>query len=555
MKRKILITVAVIIVVLVVIALALPALIDANRFKSPLEADLKGLLGRDVAIGNIHLAIWSGGVSVDNVSIADDPAFSKAPFLTARHLTAGVALLPLIFSKKLDVRSFTISQPDVSLIRSASGAWNFSSLGQSGHPPAAKTADTPGSTPSASVPDVTVREFAISGGRVVVRNANGKAREYHDVNLHASNVSYTSQFPFQLSAQTPAGGSVKLDGNAGPVHATDASLTPFHATIDVEHLDLASTGFLDPSAGLGGIVGFRGDISSDRGMMASKGTLSAAKLRLVPGASASTVPVTVLYDTAYDLAKESGALRGGEVHIGKALARLSGSYNTGGSTTTAQMKLDGKNMDVPSLEGLLPALGISLPSGASLTSGALDVNLTLSGPVDKLVIAGPVNLSNAKLEGFDLKGHLGALASFAGLSRGVGKGTEVQTLSGQLRVDSQGTHVSDLNMVVSSLGAITGAGEISATGQLDCKMQAKIQSSNQVVNTVASAISSAVGGRSAGGAIPFKVQGTTSRPIFIPDFSGAARTAKGTGSTAGATAASKAAGILGGILGRKKHQQ
>src|SRR6185437_15985613 len=501
MKKKILITVGVVIVVLVILALALPSLIDANRFRPTLEADLGGLLGRKVEIGNIRLAIFSGGVTVDNVSIADDPAFSKAPFLTAKQLTAGVSLLPLIFSKKLEVRSFTISQPQVSLIRSASGTWNFSNLGRSAPAPRATASASPASGGgSSSVPDVTVQKFAISGGKVTVRNANGKTRDYHDVTLDASNLSYTSQFPFHLSAATPGGGTIKLDGKAGPVDATDASLTPFGATIDVQHLDLASTGFLDPSAGLGGMVSFHGDVSSSRGMMASKGTLSAEKIRLVPGASASRVPVTVYYDTAYDMAKQSGALRSGEVHIAKALAHLTGTYETGGAVASTQMRLEGKGMDVPSLEGLLPALGITLPSGASLTSGALDLNLTLSGPVDKLVIAGPVNLSNAKLEGFDLNGHLGALAAFAGLGRGVGKDTEVQTLSTQLRVDPQGTHMSDLNMVVASLGTLTGAGEISSSGQLNCKMQAKIQSANKAVNAVASAVSSIVGGSAAGGA-------------------------------------------------------
>ena len=36
----------------------------------------------------------------------------------------------------------------------------------------------------------------------------------------------------------------------GPVNQADASLTPLTATIAVERLNLATTGFLDPSAGL-----------------------------------------------------------------------------------------------------------------------------------------------------------------------------------------------------------------------------------------------------------------------------------------------------------------
>ena len=100
--KKLLIVIGVIIVLLVVIAAALPFLIDVNRFKPELEADLSTALGRKVQIGNIGLSLFSGSVKVDNVSIADDPAFGGAPFLQAKQLAAGVAIQPLIFSKKLE---------------------------------------------------------------------------------------------------------------------------------------------------------------------------------------------------------------------------------------------------------------------------------------------------------------------------------------------------------------------------------------------------------------------------------------------------------------------
>lgn len=129
--KKILTIVGIVIAVLIVIVIVLPLFVNVNRFKPTLESDLSNALGRKVDIGNIQLSILSGGVTVDNVSIADDPAFSKSPFLTAKKLTAGVHIFPLIFSKRLEVQSFTISEPQVTLLRSPSGAWNFSSLGTS----------------------------------------------------------------------------------------------------------------------------------------------------------------------------------------------------------------------------------------------------------------------------------------------------------------------------------------------------------------------------------------------------------------------------------------
>src|SRR6478736_670534 len=115
--------------VLIVIAISLPFLIDANQFRPRLEAELTKTLGRSVKLGDLKLSILSGGVKASDLSIADDPAFSRTNFLSAKTLAVGVEMQPLIFSRKLNVTGVEIDTPEISLIQSASGAWNFSSLG------------------------------------------------------------------------------------------------------------------------------------------------------------------------------------------------------------------------------------------------------------------------------------------------------------------------------------------------------------------------------------------------------------------------------------------
>ncbi len=551
--KKPLIIIAAVIVLLLIVALALPFFIDANQFKPTLETDISKALGREVQIGNIQLAIFSGGVTIDNVSIADDPAFSHSPFLTAKQLTVGVSLFPLIFSKKLEVRSFTVVEPEVSLLRSPSGVWNFSSLGGGAGKPASKAAaDAP--APS-SATSLTVGNLSISNGRISVGKAGAHANPhvYENVNLDATDLSYTTPFPFHLAAKTPGGGEVKLDGKAGPIDASDASLTPLNATVDVQHLDIAATGFVDPSTAIAGVIGFHGDLASDGHQMTSKGTVQAEKIKLVASGSPSRVPINVDYDANYDLKRQAGDLKQGDVHIGKAVAHLTGDFDTAGTETTVKMKLNGQGMSVPDLEGVLPAVGVTLPTGASLQSGTLDANLAISGPVDKLTITGPINLSNGKLAGFNLSSKLGALASFTGLGSKPGSDTEIQTLSTDLHMDPSGTHVQNLNVVVPSIGTITGDGNISSTGQLDCKMVAKLSG---VAGAMASPLTAlAGGGKSQGGGIPFKIEGTTTNPVFIPDVAGmAGNMAKG-GVAAPTNAANAAAGVIGGLLGKKKKQQ
>jgi AsmA protein len=547
--KKPLIIVGIVVVVLLLIIIILPFVINVNRFKPTLETKLSDALGRKVEIGNIGLSIISGSVKVDNIVIADDPAFSNSSFLQAKELKAGVALLPLIFSKKLEVSSFTVTEPQVSILRSPSGKWNFSSLGAAG-------SKATSSAPSSSAPtNFSVSELKLTNGTMVVGfvGTAGKTRTYQDVNLEASDLSYTTQFPFKFSAKTPGDGSVKIEGKAGPIDATDAALTPLAATIDVEHLDIASTGFVDPSSGLAGLIDFTGDLSSDGQQMTSKGTVKADKIKAVAGGSPSRVPVNVDYDTAYDLKKESGVLKTGDVHIGSALAHLTGSYDTSGATAKVEMKLNGSGMPVADLEGILPAVGVTLPSGAALSSGSLNLNLAITGPVDKLVIAGPVDLSNGKLSGYNLKSKLGALSSFPGLGGGGGgSDTEIQKLSADVHVDPSGTQANNLIVVVPSIGTVSGTANVSASGKLDCKMSAKLAGG---LGTVTSALTSFSSSKNSQG-IPFTVTGTTSNPIFLPDVKGmAGNMAKGIGGTAtgaagGAAGATK--GALGGLFGKKK---
>ena len=50
---------------------------------------------------------------MDDLSISDDPKFSSGPFLTAKKVRVGVELMPLIFSKQLNVTEISIVNPQV----------------------------------------------------------------------------------------------------------------------------------------------------------------------------------------------------------------------------------------------------------------------------------------------------------------------------------------------------------------------------------------------------------------------------------------------------------
>ena len=57
-----------------------------------------------------------------------------------------------------------------------------------------------------------------------------------------------------MTLRAPGGGTMKVDGSAGPLSAAGIGATPLDASVTVKRLDLASTGVVEPSAGISGVV-------------------------------------------------------------------------------------------------------------------------------------------------------------------------------------------------------------------------------------------------------------------------------------------------------------
>ncbi len=520
--------IGIVIGVLIVIIIALPFIINVNSFRPQIEAQLSSALGRKVSIGNLRLSILTGSVSASDVSISDDPSFSQRPFITAKALDVGVEVWPLITSKSLHVTALTLDQPQVALLHSPSGRWNFSNLGNGsskttalGHQAkllrtSAQIEAVASTSPSQdqSLQNLSVAKLSIDNGQISVGETThpGKTRLYQNVNVTVQNFSFGSPFPFSLSADLPGGGDLKLQGTAGPINPSDTSLTPVEANLDVHQLDLQKSGFVDPSSGIAALADFTGTVKSDGKQATSSGTATASQLELAPKALPAKEPVIVKYATAYDLQNQSGELTQGDVSIGKALAKLTGTFDMRGDSTVLNMKLASDGMPVNDLETMLPALAITLPSGSSLQGGTVSVNATIAGPVDKLVITGPVKLVNTKLAGFDMGSKMAAISKLAGIK--TGNDTVIQNFSADVRYAVTGIQTQNINLVVPSLGTLTGNGTISPTGALDYTMTADLS------GTSVTGVTTLVGMGSKSAGIPFFIRGTTSDPKFVPNISG-----------------------------------
>jgi len=221
-------------------------------------------------------------------------------------------------------------------------------------------------------------------------------------------------------------------------------------------------------------------------------------------------------------------------------ARLVGRYSTRGVTPAIHLTLKGQHMPVKELQALLPAVGATLPRGATFSSGVVDVNLAANGPIDRLVTAGPVAMADATLSGFDLGSRMQAVALLAGSPQTAE--TTIQTLAVTLRVAPDGIRATELACVIQGLGQLDGAGTIAPSGALDFRMLARLTRTNGLAGSIARVGS--FGSPDSG--IPFKIAGTTTSPLFVPDVSRAAAGAVANGGV------SKAAGIVRSWFSKKK---
>lgn len=506
---------AAVIVVLLVVAFAISHLLDADTYRNRIEKALSDALGRNVQLGHLDFSLFSGSLVAESPTIADDAAFSTQPFLSAKDVRIGVEVMPLLLHRQIHIQGFTIDEPKITLIRAENGTWNYSSIGGEGK---AKTSqDT-----SDLIPNLTVNKFDIVNGTVTVGTLpqQREPRVYTDLSIHAQDFSFSKSFPFTLSGKLPAGGSLDVSGNAGPLNQHDASLTPLTAQVALKHADLVSAGFVEASQGIAGIADLDSKIVSNGQTAQVDGTLHMTQLKLAANGTPSSQPVDLKFSLLQNLQSLSGTITNANLQIGNAALALTGTYQTSGNVISTESHVDGRNMPIDQLVAFLPSLGIQLPSGSRLQGGTLTTALNISGPMKALVITGPVQVANTQLAGFDLGQKLASIQSFTGAK--TGSNTTIQTLSTNLRYASDGIQTNNLVAVVSGLGSATGSGSISPSNALNYRLLIKLSSSGvggiatQAMSMLPGVFGSTVSQTTSNG-IPVTISGTTANPTFTPD--------------------------------------
>jgi len=221
---KIVMGILIAVVVAVGVILALPFLIDLNKYQDQYKPLIEDALNRKVQLQDIRLTIWPRiGARVAGFTVLDDPAFGSNLFTSLTSLDVGVKLMPLL-SGKVEVEEITLRDPAITVIKNKNGILNVSTIGRTG----VELPKTPSRAPIPSTEGplkilalLAVDRVSIVDGTLIYRDLSAaKPTEYvlQDITLLLQSIRLGQTPSLHLGALLqPFNLPVTLDGTFGPL--------------------------------------------------------------------------------------------------------------------------------------------------------------------------------------------------------------------------------------------------------------------------------------------------------------------------------------------------
>jgi AsmA protein len=516
MKKSVKIALAAAIALPILAAAAIPLFVDANTFRPMIEDRLTAVLSRKVTLGHLSLSVMTGSLVANDLAIAEDTKFGQTPFFTAKRLHIGVQMRPLLFNHQLIVRSFEADAPQIHLIRSEDGTWNFSTLSHAG---------SQDSTHPATLPDLAVGHITIKGGsaRIEELSSERNPQVYDHLDVRLDHFSLAKGFPFTISASLPNDGKVDLVGTLGPMNPQDAASTTFDARLTIQHLDPVAAGYVDPASGISMIAGLDAHIVSDGTNITSDGKIHAEQLILLKGGKPAPHPLDVNYQVSQSLKDNSGRVADLALQTGPVAIHIQGTYRLAANVPVFDLKLLAPSVPIDGLQALLPAIGVKLPNGATLKGGTLSAHFAVKGSPKDNVIVGSYEIKNTQLVGYNLGSKIVGIAALGGIK--TGDTTAIDISRADVRITKSGSDSTNIYSVLPALGESTGSGTVSPSGQLNFHLISKVTNAkglNKVginILTRLNSTSAATKPSTAAG-IPINITGTAENPVITADVDG-----------------------------------
>lgn len=497
----------VLVVLLVGVVLALPFLIDLNKYQDQYKPIIEEALNRKVQLQDIRLTVWPRiGARVGGFAVLDDPAFGSGPFASLSSLDVGVKLMPLL-SGKVEVEEITLHQPVITVIKNQKGVLNVSTIGRTGVPVPEKPSRAP--IPSADGPLkilalLAVDRVSIDGGKVTYRDLSAaNPVEYVlqdlEVLLREVRLGQTPHLHFASLVQ-PFNLPLKLDGTFGPLkEAMDIDAINFQ--LGVGKTDFTITG---NAAG------------NDATINISSPVINTAN---IPVALPLKKPVEIK-----DL-KITAEVRGQETKLNSLSFQL----------FDGEIKGQGKMIagsDTPPFKGSIALQGLQLgpalkavaetPVSISGTAGAdlslLGKGFSMPDLTKALEGTGHLAVKDGKIEGVNILQEVASALKVAGISLGEAKATAFSTIETDLAIKQGVINVQRLLMDSHDFQA-TGGGTIGFDQRLNLAVNLNL---SQEVSQKIAAASSVVKFAMKDGrlSLPLTIAGTTQVPSYGVDVKG-----------------------------------
>ncbi|MFZ5616749.1 MAG: AsmA family protein [Pseudomonadota bacterium] len=263
---------ALIILVAAIVVLA-PNLIPAKTYKGRLEAAASTALGRTVSLGDdiSFKIIPQTAFSVGDLVIANAPGFEGDYLAKVKRADIGVKLMPL-FSGRVEISRFVLSEPDLNLQKAADGAvnWNL----------AASNAPADGVSGAGAVKEISLGDVRLTDGRAVYADAAAKKT------YTAEDIDMTARLA-SLSEPLELDGTMKLQGAPATVNIVLTNLADVLAKKQSNlKLDLKlgdATIGADLALAAGEVLGYSGPVSLDAPNLPALASLFDVKLEDAPG--------------------------------------------------------------------------------------------------------------------------------------------------------------------------------------------------------------------------------------------------------------------------------
>jgi hypothetical protein len=466
-KKIALVVVLVVVVLLVGLAILVPLLVNVDRYRPQVAAQIEQATGKPAQIGRLTLTIFPRlSIRFDDFELGNPPHYPQGPFVKARRIYA-VFDASALWNRQIVITSLELDDPDIRMISDGRGGWNFDSATK----PKAVQNTALVAAPSFSLG--VISKVVVRGGQLAAAKltpaghaapaffeAKGVSADLQQINLNAfipSSSPTPTSFPSSILA--PGGGTSLL-------YAAEPGTPP-----------------------------------------AAQGTLKADFLRFSSMRATSVKSKLRLYAKEVFFDDLSLSLYGGQ-------AKGNISCNFGGKNMTYATDTRISGVDMASLLA-------EFPEAKGMMTGKMDGNVALSGevvdspdPLAGIHATGHTRVRDGRLPTLQLNKNLIDLARLSQIGPAAGDPGAFSSISSDFSIANSRINQNKIVVVGNGVDA-DGAGSLTLAGEgsLNYEGTARLAAQKNALSQVLANVS---GATFADGKLsyPFTIAGTLKNPAF-----------------------------------------